>query len=60
MDSKEDEILTEKQVAELLHIAAKTLGNWRRANKGPPYFLAGKRVRYSKKSLDEWMKENER
>jgi len=57
---EKDDVLTEKEVAALLHMAPKTLGNWRRANKGPPYFLAGKRVRYSRESLEKWKKENER
>lgn len=54
------DVLTEKQVAVLLHMAAKTLGNWRREGKGPPYFLVGKRIRYRRGSLDNWMRENEK
>ncbi len=56
----ETDVLTEEQLALLLHVAPKTLANWRRTGKGPPHFLVGKRIRYRRDSLHMWMKENER
>jgi hypothetical protein len=46
-----NEILDEKQSAELLGLAVQTLRNWRCTRKGPPYYKIGRSVRYSREAL---------
>ena len=47
--------LTQKQVADLLHISTRTLERLRTEGGGPHYFKAGRRVLYSQKAIDDWL-----
>jgi len=55
-DGKEqDELLTEKQVAEYLQVSKATIFRWRRENSHLPFIKIGSRVRYSRKALDDYI-----
>jgi len=45
---------TPAQVAEHLQVPEATLTQWRYKKTGPPYFRAGKHVRYREKDLLAW------
>lgn len=50
------EFLTERQVAQMLGFSQRTLANWRKVKKGPPWvLLADRSVRYSKIALNKWI-----
>ena len=51
------QMLTEKEISELLRIPLQTLRNQRSTGRGFPYFKIGKSVRYSKVDLVEYLKE---
>ncbi|AUZ85149.1 helix-turn-helix transcriptional regulator [Methylophaga nitratireducenticrescens] len=50
------EILTQKQVAEILQIAPATLAKWRCCGGGPSFLKIGALVRYSRASVNEWLR----
>lgn len=47
--------LTQKQVADLLHISTRTLERLRTEGGGPRYFKAGRRVLYSESAINDWL-----
>lgn len=49
---------TPRQVSELLSIPVKTLERWRGERVGPPYLHAGRQVRYPRKDLERWIRDN--
>lgn len=58
-----NEILTTDEAAELLKLKPKTLAEWRRLERGPPYIRLGNGarggfVRYSKAAILEWASKN--
>lgn len=58
-----EEILTPDQAADLLQVKTKTLAEWRRLKKGPPYIRLGEGerggfVRYEKRAILEWGRNN--
>lgn len=51
-----DEAITTREASELLSIPVATLTTWRSRRKGPAYLkLAGKTVRYQRRTLLNWM-----
>lgn len=49
------ELMDTKELAELLGLNEMTLYNWRREGKGPPYIRVGRRIRYKRADVDEWL-----
>lgn len=49
--------LTQRQVADLLHISTRTLERLRTEGDGPRYLKAGRRVLYSESDIEKWLKE---
>jgi predicted site-specific integrase-resolvase len=47
---------SERQTAEELGVALRTLRLWRWQGKGPPYVKLGGQVHYSNKSITAWLK----
>ncbi|MCK5160761.1 MAG: helix-turn-helix domain-containing protein, partial [Candidatus Aureabacteria bacterium] len=55
-EHKEKELMTEREVREMIRISRTTL--WKlRKNEGFPFTKVGRQYRYSKKEILEWMKE---
>lgn len=53
--------ITEKEAAEILGVAMRTLQNWRMIEKGPKYYiLPHYRIRYLKTDLLEWTENNKK
>lgn len=56
---KPDQLLTPKQVAELLQVQVQTLRVWRRKNTGPSWVTLGSGpqapVRYSREAVDNYL-----
>lgn len=53
-----DDMLTEREAAEVLRVSHNTLNFWRTNKKGPPYFKTfNGSVRYSKKELIEFLEQ---
>ena len=51
-----DEAITTREASDLLSIPVATLTTWRSRRKGPGYLkLAGKTVRYQRRTLLDWM-----
>jgi DNA-binding transcriptional MerR regulator len=55
-----DRLYTEAELAEHLKLPPKTLAHWRGRGTGPPWFRAGKHVRYRESAVAEWQAERER
>ena len=55
-----EDLLTTKEVAEILKVTQVTLRKWRSAETGPSYFCIGEgsrpRVRYRRQDIEEWIK----
>ncbi len=51
-------ILTPKEVAELLKIHPNTLANWRMKKKGPPAIKIHGRYRYPAAKVQQWLQNN--
>ena len=49
------ELLTEKEVAEHLGLKPKTLARWRWKGQGPRFRKFGRKVRYSRDDLEEYI-----
>ena len=47
--------LSIKQVAAILGLNRATLHRYRRDNEGPPFYVIGEQIRYSKKELEDWI-----
>lgn len=50
-------VMDESEVADYIRVNVRTLRQWRirKPPTGPPFFRAGKLVRYRKDALDAWM-----
>ena len=53
--NKTNQILTEKEVSELLKISVKTLQSWRHQSKNLPYFKIGRTVKYKLSDIREYL-----
>ena len=49
------ELLTNRKAAELLGLSRKTLARWRWKGKGPAFRKIGRRVRYARQDLEEFI-----
>jgi hypothetical protein len=54
-----DEWLGEAEAAAELDKSVRTLRDWRRAGKGPPYALFGRTIKYNRQTLAEHYKAKE-
>lgn len=52
------DFLTEKEAAEVLNVAPKTLSRWRWLGKGPKYHKFGGAVRYMSRELEHYVEQN--
>lgn len=48
------EVMSGRQVAELLQVSIRTLEEWRQTRKGPPWRRVGKHVRYLRVEVEAW------
>lgn len=53
-----DELWTENEAAAFLKLSTRTLQAWRVGGGGPPFEKLGRAVRYSKRSVIEWRRQN--
>ncbi len=54
--NEEKIFLTENEVAKKLNFSQRTLANWRKSSKGPPFkTIADRSIRYPLNSLIEWI-----
>ena len=57
----EDEYLTERELARLLHVSPRTLQGWRLSGNGPPFCVFSERcIRYLKSDAAEWARSRRR
>jgi excisionase family DNA binding protein len=52
----DDDLLTSDEAAELLKVSPRTLQRWRVAGTGPPVVWAGRRPRYLRAEVMEWLR----
>lgn len=57
MNSQNDELLNETQVAKLIGMARGTVCRWRHERRGPMYMKLGRSVRYHRSVVEAWMLE---
>jgi hypothetical protein len=50
-----EDMLDEKQVAEKLHLAPRTLVKWRSEKKGPPFYKVGRNALYDINDINKWL-----
>ncbi|MCK1506323.1 helix-turn-helix domain-containing protein [Bradyrhizobium sp. 18] len=54
------DLIDRETAAHLLGVAPRTLDRWHREHAGPPRVLIGRKVRYRRTSLDDWVRGLER
>lgn len=54
-----DELLTSAELAEWLKLPLRTPQNWRRDRKGPEFLRLGKRVRYRRSDVLDWLSDQQ-
>ncbi len=54
------DLLTPKEAAGYLRVSVNTLSAWRSSNRGPRFIKTGRTVKYSRKDLDSYLKNNTR
>ena len=52
----DEEFMTPKELEQFTGLKMGTLANWRTKNKGPSYLKLGRRVLYTKKEINKWLK----
>lgn len=53
--------LTPKQLSELIQVPVSVLAQWRCRGQGPVFMkLGGKHVRYSRETVESWLRKNQR
>jgi hypothetical protein len=50
---------TEEEHAAALGVCVKTLRNWRRDKKGPPFTVVAERIYYYRQSTERWLRQRE-
>jgi excisionase family DNA binding protein len=55
-----DDLMTPEEVAELARVPIDTLRYWRHRKMGPPSFRLGRRIRYRRSVVLEWIAQQER
>lgn len=53
------EYCTPTELAERLAVSRGTLANWRVRGSGPPFIRVGRRIRYRREAVDEWLARRE-
>jgi len=48
------EFMTEKRVAEILHVSTMTMWRWRKQGVAPPYMRIGRKILYKFDDVLEW------
>ena len=48
--------ISEARLAAFLSVSIRTLQSWRRSQKGPPYYNAGRRVIYDPTEVEAWVR----
>ena len=51
---------SEDEAAAGLDVCKRTLRNWRRDKKGPPFTVVGERIYYYRPSTEKWLRSQER
>jgi excisionase family DNA binding protein len=51
--------MTPEEVAELARASIHTVRYWRAAGDGPPGFRVGRRVRYRREAVEQWLRDRE-
>lgn len=51
----DDQLLSPRQVADLLGVPVATIYQWRHRSEGPPGFKLGGHVRYRRSSVEAWL-----
>jgi hypothetical protein len=51
--------IDEDELAAGLDISPRTAARWRRAGRGPPFVMIGRKPHYSKKSFQQWLIDRE-
>jgi predicted DNA-binding transcriptional regulator AlpA len=54
-----DDLVDRAAAAYLLGVAARTLDRWHRDQTGPPRVRVGRKVRYRRQALEEWVRGTE-
>jgi len=49
------ELLTPKEASDILRVSIHTLAKWRSIGRGPDYIKTGKRVKYSRDTVSDWI-----
>jgi predicted DNA-binding transcriptional regulator AlpA len=49
------ELMTEQQASKFLELSPKTLQKYRMQGGGPKFIKIGRKIRYRRKHLDEWL-----
>jgi len=50
-----EDMLTTRQLAEVLAVSSRTLDNWRSASRGPAYFRIEGAIRYRMSDVEAWI-----
>ena len=53
--TRTDELLTIKEVADILRVPVATLRYWRHLGTGPGNFKIGRGIRYWRSAIDRWL-----
>lgn len=55
-----EDLVDRQEAARLLGVVPRTLDRWHLAQTGPPRVLIGRKVRYRRQTLEQWVCETER
>lgn len=58
MTDKLNDLMTPKELAELLHVSVRTVHRWRAERRGPARVKAGHRVLYRRADVARWILAN--
>ncbi|MGH8961812.1 MAG: helix-turn-helix domain-containing protein [Jatrophihabitantaceae bacterium] len=59
-DDDIDDLLTLREVAELLRVPEATLRYWRHCNSGPSSLKVGRHIRYQRRDIRAWLNQQRR
>jgi predicted DNA-binding transcriptional regulator AlpA len=57
LNTSDDAILTEVEIADFLKLSTRTLQSWRVKNDGPPFIRVGRAIRYRLRDVVRWIEE---
>jgi excisionase family DNA binding protein len=57
MAEDDDDLLTEREAAELLKVSPQTVEGWRHAGTGPPFARIGRSPRYLRRNVRAWVEQ---